>query len=162
MNPSLGAAIDQAVKEQYPNGNKPTFLQKEHKQSEKDRWVNHFILQLQSVGLSAQREFRFHPVRMWRLDFAFVGDKIGIEIDGGGFGRVVICDKCHVPVMRTLKEGRKVAVREGGRHNTGAGMEADAEKNNAAIALGWRVLHFTSKHIRDKSAIALVESLMKK
>lgn len=161
MNP-LSSAIDEAMKEQYPNGQKPTFLQKAHKQSEKDRWIDHFTLQLQSAGLRAHREFRFHPDRMWRLDFAFPEDKIGVEIDGGGFGRVVICDKCHTSVFRTLKDGRKVAVREGGRHNTGAGMEADAEKGNAAIALGWRIVHFTAKHIRDKSGIELVAALMKK
>lgn len=58
------------------------------------------------------REHRFHPTRLWRLDFAFPSVKLGVEIDGRG------------------------------RHQTVAGVRADCEKMNEAIRLGWRVMRF--------------------
>lgn len=63
-------------------------------------------------GWDLVREFRFHPTRLWRLDFAFPSVKLGIEIDGRG------------------------------RHQTVAGVRADCEKMNEAVRLGWRILRF--------------------
>lgn len=63
-------------------------------------------------GWDLVREHRFHPTRLWRLDFAFPSVKLGIEIDGRG------------------------------RHQTVAGVRADCEKMNEAVRLGWRVLRF--------------------
>lgn len=68
-----------------------------------------------------EREFRFHPKRLWRFDFAYPNEKIAIEIEGGVFVR--------------------------GRHTTGIGFTADTEKYNEAIKLGWRVLRYTIKNI---------------
>lgn len=65
------------------------------------------------------REYRFHPVRKWRWDFAWEDIKLAVEIHGGG---------------------------QRGRHASVAGMTADCDKHNAAVSLGWRVLTFTSKH----------------
>jgi very-short-patch-repair endonuclease len=62
-------------------------------------------------------EYRFHPVRQWRLDFAWPDKKLGIELEGGTWS--------------------------GGRHTTGAGYAGDCEKYNAAVELGWRVLRYT-------------------
>lgn len=74
-------------------------------------------------------EFRFHPVRRWRFDYAVPEIKLAIEYDGhGGF------------------------VKAGGvsRHGSIVGMTQDAEKFNSAIACGWRVLKFTAFHFRLK------------
>jgi very-short-patch-repair endonuclease len=60
-------------------------------------------------------EYRFHPVRRWRFDFAWPTEGVAVEIDGGQW-----------------RAG-------GGRHNT----DADRVKLNTAAALGWRVLHFS-------------------
>lgn len=60
-------------------------------------------------------EYRFHPVRKWRFDFAWPGQRVAAEVDGGQW-----------------KAG-------GGRHNT----DRDREKLNVAAALGWRVLRFS-------------------
>lgn len=173
---NLQESIDKAVAEQYPDGNKPTFLIKAHKKSDKERWVEHFMLQLKSAGFTIYnpphgvlelmtskmvlREFRFHPERMWRFDFAIPYVKIGIEVDGGSFGRPVQCHKCKSTVMRATKSGRMFMVREGGRHNTGAGMEADHEKMNEAAALGWRILRAMPKHIKDSSVINLLTKMI--
>jgi very-short-patch-repair endonuclease len=71
---------------------------------------------------SPAREYRFHPRRRWRFDFAWPRHKIAVEVDGGIYNR--------------------------GRHVRGSGFERDAEKRNAAVMAGWRVLHFTPRHVR--------------
>ena len=63
------------------------------------------------------REFRFHPIRKWRMDYALIEHKIAVEIDGG--------------------------VWTGGRHTIGQGWIKDQEKLNTATAMGWSVFHFT-------------------
>lgn len=131
------------------------------KQSEKVKWEEALASQLKAHQINFEPQYRFHPSRLWRIDLAIPEKKISIEIQGGIFGRIVECHNCHFKVMRPLKDGRKVYVREGGRHNTGVGMENDCEKNNALIASGWRPLTFTSKHIQDGSAVALIVELMK-
>jgi len=74
---------------------------------------------------SVKPEFRFHPVRRWRFDYAIPDIKLAVEYNGhGGF------------------------VKAGGisRHGSIIGMTNDAEKMNSAIADGWRVLTFTALH----------------
>ena len=72
-------------------------------------------------------EYRFHPVRRWRFDYAVPEIRLAVEYNGhGGF------------------------VKAGGisRHGSIIGMTADSEKLNAAVAHGWRVLQFTTLHFR--------------
>ena len=69
-----------------------------------------------------EREHRFHPTRRWRFDFAWPQVMVAVEIDGAIFAN--------------------------GRHAVGAGIAADADKYNAAIALGWKVLRFTETQLR--------------
>jgi very-short-patch-repair endonuclease len=68
-------------------------------------------------------EYKFHPTRKWRFDFALPDYKLAIEIDGGAF----------LPF--------------GGRHGRGMGMVKDCEKYRAAADLGWRVWRFSPKCI---------------
>src|SRR4051812_34601316 len=76
------------------------------------------LLHLQAAGLpTPTREYRFAPPRRWRFDFAFIPERLAVECDGGTW----------------------IA----GRHSRGKGVEADCEKQNAAVLLGWRVLRFT-------------------
>lgn len=94
------------------------------------------------------REFRFHPTRRWRFDYAITDAKIAVEIEGGIFGRdkEKPCPTCH--------QTRK------GRHNTIIGMVNDIEKYNTATALGWRVLRFTREQMKPPlldSTLAIIE-----
>lgn len=85
------------------------------------------LADLANLGLPVpEREYRFHPVRKWRFDLAYPDLELAIECDGGTFS--------------------------GGRHVRGAGYQRDAEKGNAAVALGWRVLHYTGAMIRSGEA----------
>ena len=79
-----------------------------------------FALALKSVGCEMVREYRFHPVRRWRLDFATEdGTKVAVEIDGGEF------------------------IKGGGAHNRGARMAQDYEKRNSAAEMGYVVFQLT-------------------
>lgn len=79
--------------------------------------------QLEALDLWPVSQFHFHPTRDWRSDFAFPGNKLLIEVDGGEWIN--------------------------GAHNRGAGSARDNEKDHAAIRLGYRVLHFTGSQVRS-------------
>ena len=92
---------------------------------------------IQLSGLpSPAREYRFHHRRRWRFDFAWPRYKVAVEVDGGIYNR--------------------------GRHVRGSGFERDAEKRNAAVMAGWRVLHFTPRHVKSGSAVQAIECLLRK
>ena len=81
------------------------------------------------------REHRFHPTRRWRFDFAWTDRKLAVEVDGVLPGR-------------------------GGRHQRMAGFQADTEKTNAAVLLGWKVLRFTPKAVNSGEAVAVIEQAL--
>ena len=68
-----------------------------------------------AYGLEAITEYKFHPKRKWKMDFAIVDKKICIEIEGGVW----------------MKKAR---------HTSGKGFIADMEKYNTATAMGWRLI----------------------
>ena len=72
-------------------------------------------------------EYRFHPVRKWRLDLAWIDALVSLEVEGGIWIQ--------------------------GRHSRGAGMEADMEKYNEAQVLGWRVLRYSTGQIKQGKPI---------
>lgn len=94
------------------------------------------VWQLRAVGLPAPtRELRFAPPRRWRFDLAWPErQQVAVEVEGGTWVR--------------------------GRHSRGAGMRKDAEKYNAAMLAGWRVLRVTSDMIADGSAVAVIEQAL--
>lgn len=76
-------------------------------------------LQIKALGLPEPiREYRFHPTRKWRFDFAWLDKKVACEVEGG--------------------------VWSNGRHTRGSGFIDDCEKYNAANQLGWHVYRFTA------------------
>jgi very-short-patch-repair endonuclease len=82
-------------------------------------------------------EFRFHPERRWRFDWAFqTADRLAVEVEGG--------------------------VWSGGRHTRGVGFEKDLEKYAEALILGWKVLRVTPKQIADGRALTLVDRILRK
>ncbi|GAH64225.1 unnamed protein product, partial [marine sediment metagenome] len=60
-------------------------------------------------GHDYESQYRYHPTRKWRADYAFPSVKILLEIDGGGH-------KMYWKVYRN-----------------------DVEKMNAALFMGWQV-----------------------
>lgn len=74
------------------------------------------------------QEYRFHPVRKWRFDYAWVEQKVALEQEGGVF--------------------------RGGRHTSGFGFLKDMEKYNTATALGWRIIRGTPQQVRSLAVLA--------
>jgi hypothetical protein len=72
-------------------------------------------------------EHRFDPARRWRFDYAWVDQKVALEVEGG--------------------------VWTNGRHTRGAGFLADVCKYNRAAVLGWRLLRCTPKGLHDIETI---------
>lgn len=84
-------------------------MKKQNKHEEK---LLLFLMQLFPEQIP-EREFRFHPVRKWRFDFAYPVLKIALEVEGG--------------------------IWTGGRHVNPLGYSKDAEKYNMATKMGWKV-----------------------
>ena len=79
-------------------------------------------------------EYRFHPVRRWRFDFAYPSQKLAIEVEGGTWTN--------------------------GRHSRAKGFESDCEKYNTAQMMGWTVLRFTGDMIKRGEAIQSIEAAL--
>lgn len=148
----LKTAIDKAVTDQYPVGQPNDFqiiYGTAKKKSDRERWTEHFQLQLKSHGFilhpvnsydelldgdtltwrDVYPEFRFHPLRRWLMDFAIPVKKIHIEIEGG-----------------IWMGGR-------GAHSRPMNIQRDIEKQNAAVLLGWRPLRFSPTEIKSGESI---------
>lgn len=82
----------------------------------------------EATGQDVYLEFMFHPTRRWRFDGAIPGAKVAVEVEG--------------MVGRSGKS----------RHTTYGGYQKDIEKYTAAEVMGWHVLRFTWKNVRDGSA----------
>ncbi len=74
------------------------------------------------------REYRFHPARRWRLDYAWPDFRLAVEIEGG--------------------------VWINGRHVRGSGFMNDMEKYNELTLMGWSLLRFTPRQLRNGEAVA--------
>lgn len=68
-------------------------------------------------------EYRFHPTRMWRLDYAWPDRKLALEVEGG--------------IWR----------RGGGAHSHPQNIVRDLQKYSEAAILGWRVLRVAPEHL---------------
>ena len=89
--------------------------------------------------LDFEREYRFHPVRRWRFDFAFPEIKLAVEVQG-----------------ITYFGGRENT----GRHHTAKGIEADLEKYDEAMRFGWDVYCCSQKMVESGRAIETILILM--
>jgi very-short-patch-repair endonuclease len=69
------------------------------------------------------------PERMYRADFAWPERMVLAEVQGG------------------------IWAANPGRHNRGSGYERDCERDNLAAILGFRLLRFTERMIRDGMAV---------
>lgn len=75
-------------------------------------------------------EYKFHPSRRWRFDFAWPEYKIALEVEGGIFVY--------------------------GRHTRGSGFLKDMEKYNAAAMMGWRILRVQPKDLCLQTTVDMI------
>jgi len=95
---------------------------------------------LLEIGLTFEREYRFHPTRKWRADYRLLnvllnGQMVLIEIEGGFYRGV-------------------------GGHNSINGLQRDIDKNNHALACGYLPFRFsTADVLRGRAKAFLAEHL---
>lgn len=81
-------------------------------------------------------EYRFHPVRKWRIDYYFEanGRKVGLEVEGG--------------------------VWTGGRHTRGKGFAGDMEKYNAAAGIGITIVRVVPRDLLKIETFNLIKKTL--
>jgi very-short-patch-repair endonuclease len=93
---------------------------------------------LNVAGIPYVAQWRFHPTRRWRFDFALGTEetipqlKLALEVEGGQWI---------------------------GGHKRGSAADTDCEKFNAATMLGWKVLRFTTAQVKDGRAWKVIHQL---
>ncbi|MBY6104986.1 endonuclease domain-containing protein [Ferrimonas balearica] len=95
-----------------------------------------FERQLQAHGISYRREVKAIPKRRFRVDFVIDPWRIAVEIEGG------------------IWLGNK------GRHTNPVGYQRDCEKYNLLALNRYALLRFTTKHVKDGSALATTLELI--
>lgn len=92
---------------------------------------------LRASNIQFEREYLFFPARKWRFDFAFPEKKIAVEVEGGS-----------------------ASLMSPGRHQRQEGFENDMDKYNRAALLGWKVLRYTTRLVKNGFAIdQIIEAL---
>lgn len=76
-------------------------------------------------------EFRFHPVRKFRFDFAWTEQRLALEVEGG--------------------------VWSGGAHGRGTGIVRDMEKATLAAEEGWRIIRVTPSNLATQDTMDTIE-----
>lgn len=79
-------------------------------------------------------EYRFHPARRWRFDWAWSEAKVALEVDGGNF--------------------------IGGAHVRGTRIMKTHEKINSAASMGWRILYCVPKQLCTTETVELLRSAL--
>ena len=92
-----------------------------------------FATLLKQMFGECEREYRFHPIRRFRFDYAIPSKKIAIEQEGGAWTN--------------------------GRHTRGKGYISDMEKYNIATSMGWRVLRFTPDQMMKTETLNLIKKV---
>ena len=96
-----------------------------------------FQLRAAKLDAGMVREWRFHPIRKWRFDFAWPEHDplVAVEIEGGLFSA--------------------------GRHTRGAGARADMEKYAEAATRAWYVIRVSGDHIKSGQALRWIEQMLR-
>lgn len=99
--------------------------------------IDVFLILCQQEGLPVPvREFKFHPVRKWRIDYYFErGDKrLALEVEGGAWTQ--------------------------GRHTRGAGFVRDMEKYNAIIEAGIALIRVTPSQLMKTETVEQIKRIL--
>lgn len=98
---------------------------------------NVVLAYFEECGLPAPvREHAFHPDRKWRFDFAWLDQRIALEVEGG--------------------------IWIGGGHSRGSGVAKDIEKYNAATVLGWRIIRCQPRDLCTTETVGMIHELIRK
>ena len=92
------------------------------------------LLVRSQLHVECVKEYRFHPVRRWRFDYAIPSHKIAVEVEGG--------------------------VWTGGRHIRPQGFLGDVDKYNSAAVMGWKVLRVTPGSLMTNKTLNLLKNVI--
>lgn len=84
------------------------------------------------LGMECVKEYKFHPVRKWRFDYAIPTALVALEVEGG--------------------------VWTGGRHINPKGFLNDMEKYNTATLMGWSVYRTTPDDLYTGKTLNLLKT----
>jgi very-short-patch-repair endonuclease len=91
-----------------------------------------FPLMCKAAGLGEPvREFKFHPVRKWRVDYFFPRLGLAVEVEGG--------------------------IWQYGRHNRAASFVKDMEKYNALAIAGIHLMRFQPRDMMKTAIVDIVD-----
>jgi hypothetical protein len=102
--------------------------------------------QLEQAGIPFEREYRFHPSRRWRADFAV---EVWVKDYGGGQRR-------ELPILVEVEGG----IGSTSRHLTYTGFSRDCEKYAMAAILGYRVIRATPAQVDDGIALSWIKQAL--
>lgn len=85
--------------------------------------------------LEVVKEYRFDPVRRWRIDYAIPSQLIAIEVEGGVYIQ--------------------------GRHTRGSGFVKDMEKYNELACKGWTLLRVTPDSLLTSNTLEMIQRCVK-
>lgn len=99
--------------------------------------IERLRMQLKAEGIAGWvNEYRFHPQRGWRFDYAWPLAKVALEVEG--------------------------LTHKFGRHQRFQGYTEDCKKYSEAALLGWRVLRVTPQMVRRGFAIDYIKRALGK
>lgn len=78
------------------------------------------------------KEYRFHPTRLWRFDYAIPSAKIALEVEGGVWSE--------------------------GRHIRPQGFLGDVDKYNTAAVMGWRLFRTTPDMLLTRRTLIMLKT----
>lgn len=88
-----------------------------------------------SCGLpQPSTEYRFMDSRKYRFDFAWIPERVALEVEGGIWTR--------------------------GAHGRGSGIMRDIEKYNLATCNGWRVLRVAPQDLCTQETVELIAATL--
>ena len=90
------------------------------------------VLCRSDLNVDCVKEFKFHPKRRWRFDYAIPEYRIALEVGGG--------------------------VWTGGRHTRPQGFLGYLEQYNTATLMGWRVFRMTPDDLLRTATLNLLKS----
>lgn len=80
-------------------------------------------------------EFKFHPTRKHRMDYAWPEHRLALEVEGG--------------------------VWTGGKHGRGSGIVKDMEKSSLAAEEGWRMIRVTPAKLCSEATITYITNALR-
>ena len=100
----------------------------------KSQLEENFLWLIKQEGLPRpdKREYKFHPVRKWRVDFVYSTNMLAVEIEGGEWVNVM--------------------------HNRQ--LAKDAEKYNELTLAGYKLLRFTGSMLANGTAMIQLRRML--